>query len=92
MPPTPPYPTKASRVPNVETRRIDKIVETTQRNLAENLTSLREKMNLTQLELAELAGVDRKTINRIENGHFSPSVDTLTRLSIALNTSIANLL
>jgi DNA-binding XRE family transcriptional regulator len=30
-----------------------------------------------------MAGVDRKTINRIENGHFSPSLDTMVRLAHA---------
>ena len=64
----------------------------TQRIVAENLLALREAASLTQLQLSELAGIDRKTINRIENGHFSPSVDTLTRLALALNTSVSELL
>ena len=48
----------------------------------------REKANMSQQALAEFAGVDRKTINRIENGHFSPSLDTMTRLSVVLRTNI----
>jgi putative transcriptional regulator len=67
-------------------------VAETQRIVAESLLALREAASLTQLQLSELAGVDRKTINRIENGHFSPSVDTLTRLALALNTSVSELL
>ena len=73
-------------------RKIDKIVNETQRNIASNLIALREGASLTQLQLSELAGIDRKTINRIENGHFSPSVDTLTRLVLVLNTTVGNLL
>ena len=73
-------------------RKIDKIVNETQRNVASNLIALREGASLTQLQLSELAGIDRKTINRIENGHFSPSVDTLTRLALVLNTTVGNLL
>jgi len=73
-------------------RKIDKIVNETQRNIASNLIALREGASLTQLQLSELAGIDRKTINRIENGHFSPSVDTLTRLALVLNTTVGNLL
>ena len=46
---------------------------------------------LAHKRLAELAGVDRKTINRIENGHFSPSLDTLTRLSVVLKCRLADL-
>ena len=73
-------------------RRIERIVESTQRQVAEKLVELREKQGLTQLQLSELAGIDRKTINRIENGHFSPSIDTLTRLALALHVSISDLL
>ena len=73
-------------------RKIDKIVNDTQRNVAANLIALLEGASLTQLQLSDLAGVDRKTINRIENGHFSPSIDTLTRLALVLNTTVGNLL
>ena len=73
-------------------RKIDKIVNDTQRNVAANLIALREGASLTQLQLSDLAGVDRKTINRIENGHFSPSIDTLTRLALVLNITVGNLL
>ena len=73
-------------------RKIDKIVNEKQRNVASNLIALREGASLTQLQLSELAGIDRKTINRIENGHFSPSVDTLTRLALVLNSTVGNLL
>jgi transcriptional regulator with XRE-family HTH domain len=73
-------------------RKMDNVVAETQRIVAENLLALREAASLTQLQLSELAGIDRKTINRIENGHFSPSVDTLTRLALALNTSVSELL
>lgn len=48
----------------------------------------RTSLQLTQENLAEIAGLDRKTINRIENGHFSPSVDTLIRISFALDSKI----
>ena len=48
----------------------------------------RATLELSQEGLAEIAGVDRKTINRIENGHFSPSIDTLVRISVSLNSKI----
>lgn len=60
-------------------------------NLSEWLRSNRVKEGITQGALAELAGVDRKTINRIENGHFSPSVDTMTRLAVVLGKKIPQL-
>jgi transcriptional regulator with XRE-family HTH domain len=47
---------------------------------------------MSQDELAQRAGIDRKTINRIENGHFSPTLDTITRLSLVLKIAPGALL
>lgn len=55
--------------------------------LSAKLGSMREQKGMTQGELAEEAGIDRKTINRIENGHFSPSMDTFFRICGALGTT-----
>jgi DNA-binding XRE family transcriptional regulator len=41
------------------------------------LKKLRIENNLSQDALAKKAGLERKTINRIENGHFSPSLASL---------------
>lgn len=60
--------------------------------LAERLYELRTEADLSQARLAEIAGVDRKTINRIENGHFSPALDTIVRLSVALGITPSTLL
>jgi len=64
---------------------------TSAQTVADRLMALREERGLSQARLAELAGVDRKTINRIENGHFSPSLDTLTRLSVVLKCRLSEL-
>jgi len=60
--------------------------------LADRLFELRTNADLSQARLAEIAGVDRKTINRIENGHFSPALDTIVRLSFALGIAPSTLL
>jgi transcriptional regulator with XRE-family HTH domain len=60
--------------------------------LAERLYNLRSAKDFSQAYLAALAGVDRKTINRIENGHFSPALDTIVRLSVALGIAPSDLL
>lgn len=60
--------------------------------LADRLFELRSEADLSQARLAEIAGVDRKTINRIENGHFSPALDTIVRLSVALGITPSALL
>ena len=56
--------------------------------ISEWVRNSRTTLELSQEGLAEIAGVDRKTINRIENGHFSPSIDTLVRISVSLNSKI----
>ena len=59
--------------------------------LSDWIRETRTKQNLSQEGLAEIAGVDRKTINRIENGHFSPSIETLVRISLSLDSKIPSL-
>jgi putative transcriptional regulator len=76
----------------VKPRKIELIVASTQREVSEKLVELRKNQGLTQNQLSEMAGIDRKTINRIENGHFSPSVDTLIRLALTLQFPIGDLL
>ena len=71
--------------------QLKKASSTSAQTVADRLMVLRAEQGLSQARLAELAGVDRKTINRIENGHFSPSLDTLTRLSVVLKCRLADL-
>lgn len=59
--------------------------------ISEWVKNSRTSRELSQEGLAQIAGVDRKTINRIENGHFSPSIDTLVRISVSLNSKIPSL-
>ena len=61
-------------------------------NFAEVLRKRRQSLKMSQSTLASLAGVDRKTINRIENGHFSPNLDTIVRLMTVLNLTPAKLI
>ena len=60
--------------------------------VAERIKERRLEMSVSQDVLGKCAGVDRKTINRIENGHFSPSMDTFFRLCIALDVQPGNIL
>ncbi len=46
---------------------------------------------LTQEALAERAGIDRKSISRIENGAFSPSLDRVWLIADALRVSVTDL-
>lgn len=48
--------------------------------------------NFTQEELAEQTELDRKTISRLENGLFSPSLDNIWAISYALEVTPEDLL
>jgi transcriptional regulator with XRE-family HTH domain len=50
------------------------------------LRQKREKLGISQEELAERAGVDRTYISILERGLKSPTLETLERICIALNT------
>lgn len=72
---------------NITETLLKRRVKDRRARLAEKLYELRQDKNLSQARLAEIAGVDRKTINRIENGHFSPALDTIVRLCVALGVN-----
>ena len=72
-------------------RNFDRSLRTTHEALAEGLRARRLSAGLTQDELATRAGLERKTVNRIENEQLSPTIDSLVRLAIVLNCSVADL-
>jgi putative transcriptional regulator len=51
----------------------------------------RARRDLTQAELAELAGVTRKSINAIEMGHMVPSTILALKLAKALGVTVEEL-
>ena len=53
--------------------------------VGEQIRQFREKRNLSQEELAEMMGISRATISKIENGRFAISVDYLAKFSFHLN-------
>jgi DNA-binding XRE family transcriptional regulator len=60
------------------------------KRVAFNVRRFRERSGDTQHGLASRSAIDRKTINRIENGHFSPSLDTLARIAKSQKTPITD--
>jgi transcriptional regulator with XRE-family HTH domain len=56
----------------------------------EELRRIREEAGLSQAQLARESGVDRATINKIEQGKRSPSIATLENLSRALGVEVAD--
>jgi putative transcriptional regulator len=63
----------------------------TAERLLNNLRIERARAELTQAELARRAGVTRKSVNSIENGHFVPSTLLALKLAHILGTSVEEL-
>ncbi|MFF9898516.1 helix-turn-helix domain-containing protein [Streptomyces longispororuber] len=61
------------------------------RAVGERIRAARDYANLTQEKLGEACGLDRQTINRIEQGHASPRLDNLIRIADALGVPLADL-
>ena len=59
--------------------------------LKNRLREERARRNLTQADLAALAGVSRKTINTVENGIFIPSTVLALRLARALDVPVESI-
>ncbi|MEU2733073.1 helix-turn-helix domain-containing protein [Streptomyces griseoviridis] len=61
------------------------------RAIGEHIRASRREKRLSQERLAELAGIDRQAVNRIEQGHQAAYIDTLIRIARALDTPLADL-
>lgn len=55
------------------------------------LRAARVDRGLTQIQLGEMAGLDHKTVHRIEYGTSDPSLSMLLRLAAALDMPLADL-
>lgn len=53
-----------------------------------NLKKYRQLKELTQEQLAEIVGVRRETIMRLESGKYNPSLKLAVAISRAVNTPI----
>ncbi len=62
------------------------------KHFGQRLREARINAGLSQSELEELSGIPKARLSRYENGHVAPSIQTLERLSRALNVSEASLL
>jgi HTH-type transcriptional regulator, repressor for puuD len=60
--------------------------------MVKRLRDYRAKRELSQRELAELSGVSREYIARIELGQHDPTLSTLEKLAKALGVTVAKLI
>ncbi|MGW3135878.1 helix-turn-helix domain-containing protein [Streptomyces sp. NPDC001139] len=67
-------------------------VLTRRRAIGDNVRAARSARGLSQEKLGELAGLDRKTVNRIEQGTHSTLVDHLLLIAHALDVPLAELM
>jgi transcriptional regulator with XRE-family HTH domain len=59
-----------------------------QETFAERLQALREKAGVTQYRLAQLSGVSKQTLSRLELGTTQPSWDTVQALARGLGVEV----
>lgn len=66
-------------------------VASRRRDIGDHIRTARLYANLTQERLAEMAGLDRASMNRIEQGHSAARIDTLIRIADAIGVPLATL-
>lgn len=59
-------------------------------SIAANLKTIRMALKISEEALAIASGISKETISRYERGVANPTVDTLERLSKALNINIGD--
>ena len=57
--------------------------------LLRHTNRIMQELHSAQKELAEITGIKQPAIARLENGHISPSVDTINRLLAPLGKRLA---
>lgn len=60
--------------------------------LGKNIKYVRKSLNMTQERLSEMVDISTVFISQIENGARKPSLETVYKISIALNVSIDELI
>ncbi|WP_237248948.1 helix-turn-helix transcriptional regulator, partial [Spelaeicoccus albus] len=73
-------------------RKVDMRHPKIRERVAANIRARRIEAGLSQEQLAKLAGVERKTINRTEAIRTSPRIDVLGAIAEALNSSVEDLI
>ena len=67
------------------------MIDDSSSNLALNVRQLRSARQLSQAQLAELAGIPRPTLAHLESGSANPTLSVLMRLASALQVLIEEL-
>lgn len=66
------------------TKQQDKAIQAKRLHFGATIKQIRQAKGITGQQLAELTGIDKANMCRIEKGLNSPSLDTITKLLQAL--------
>lgn len=66
-------------------------MSTTQKSFGRHVAALRRERGLTQEQLAERSDLAADTIGRLEQGGFSPSLETMRKLCAGLDMLLSEL-
>ena len=61
-------------------------------NFGESVRTLRERQGITLKQLAQMSGLSDRYIIQVEQGAANPSLESVLRLALALQTSMTGLL
>jgi transcriptional regulator with XRE-family HTH domain len=61
------------------------------KDFGDHLRELREKRDISQVRLSELAGLNRNYVGDVERGKRNPCLDNIVKLADALNVSPSEL-
>jgi transcriptional regulator with XRE-family HTH domain len=62
------------------------------REIGDNIREARLAANLTQEAVALQAGIERTTLNRIEQGHSAARIDSLIQISEVIGVELSDLM
>lgn len=61
------------------------------RQIGQNISKIRKRRGMTQLDLAAATGMEENAVGRIETGRTNPTVKTLLRIAKALEVPLTEL-
>jgi ribosome-binding protein aMBF1 (putative translation factor) len=78
---------RITALPSADAKGIRPAVAAMRAVLARDIVSDRERVGWTQAELARRAGIRVETLNRIETGKHTPSVASIEKIDVALQSA-----
>ncbi len=63
-------------------------MENTRTSFGAKIVALRTEKRMTQEQLAQMAGITRNNLSRIENGKYNPGLDILQRIAEPLGVEL----